>query len=381
MAVYGDIVYFKPQVRAHLAKPLQGPWEFVGLSGVTALLHRVHPWVVQWQPVAAHPGNLTTTRIPPGVMGREQKPFPQMMPVQRFPDTFEMIKRHAQLALEARARKRAMSTAASFVPQNSVCDLGQEVAWAGVSMKTPSTIIGVPCYMMMTEPVSSVPPSPAPYCFRSAIATSLDSPIPSSVKPYDSPADWTPDQWRRKIFDHVRGVVRRLRLDLGFLATVLRIHFGVEYLQEENPHPCLDPNIPYGQPSFAPEQRPWLGVPEDHFTAYAADLCNKKKDSEGSSTPAGRISTMVVEVITNYVGLRDTVSEGAWVPPPTDLGPYMTCIIERVLDYMLYCRMMTRYEHVLTPITMFQYALLDMENPLTISSMPSHPLHMGRCIS
>ena len=74
---YGDVVYFKPGVRARLAKPLRGPWEFAGLSGNTALIHRIHPWFVQWQQVATHPGNLTTTRIPPGVMGREQKPFPR----------------------------------------------------------------------------------------------------------------------------------------------------------------------------------------------------------------------------------------------------------------------------------------------------------------
>ena len=500
---YGDVVYFKPGVRARLAKPLRGPWEFAGLSGNTALIHRIHPWFVQWQQVATHPGNLTTTRIPPGVMGREQKPFPRTMPVQRFADTFEMIKRHAQLALETRAQKRAMSTAASLVPQNSVCDLGQEVAWTGASKSTSSTIIEVPCYMMTVdsdsgasdteeipalppppppppprlsagmdeeeekrkrrerhkkeeqerrerlrrddeewgasvpnrpsrlprgrgyglavpqvpqastplagadrersrhrprplsspssdggpqlppqpmyaplpdtgvspmlressgppppaaEPVSTASPPPTPYCFRSTTAASLDSSAPSSVKPYDSPADWTPAQRDRRILGHVREVVRRLRLDLGFLATVLRIHFGVEYLQEEDPHPCLNPNIPYGKPSFAPERRPWSSVSENHFTDYAKDLCIKMREAAGLSTPAGKIATMIVAVITGYVGLRDTLSEGAWIPPPTDLGPYMTCMIERVLSYMLYCRMMTRYEHVLTPTVMFKYA-------------------------
>ena len=414
-----------------------------------------------------------------------------------------MIKRHAQLVLKTRAQKRAMSTAASLVPQNSVCDLGQEVAWTGASKSTSSTIIEVPCYMMTVdsdsgasdteeipalppppppppprlsagmdeeeekrkrrekhkkeeqerrerlrrddeewgasvsnrpsrlsrgrgygfavpqvpqastpltgtdrersrhrprplsspssdggpqlppqpmyaplpdigvspmlressgppppaaEPVSTASPPPTPYCFRSMTAASLDSSAPSSVKPYDSPLDWTPAQRDRKILAHVREVVRRLRLDLGFLATVLRIHFGVEYLQEEDPHPCLNPNIPYGKPSFAPERRPWSSVSENHFTDYAKDLCIKMREAAGLSTPAGKIATMIVAVITGYVGLRDTLSEGAWVPPPTDLGPYMTCMIERVLSYMLYCRMMTRYEHVLTPTVMFKYA-------------------------
>ena len=156
----GDIVYFKPGVRTRLALPLRGAWEFVRFSGVTVLLYRSHPLFDHGQRVATHPGNLTKTRVPPEVMGREQKPLPRMMPAQRFANTFDMIRQHAQLTMEARARKRAQLATTSSDPQSVTCNLDHEADEVIKEAESTSTINEVRCYVGAGYPRLSSGPRP-----------------------------------------------------------------------------------------------------------------------------------------------------------------------------------------------------------------------------
>ena len=222
---------------------------------------------------------------------------------------------------------------------------------------TSPMLQGPPGPSLQAVRAALTPPVHVPYDFRSPTSAAPVS-TDSSSRPYELHRRWTQAQRDQRILDHVRQVVSHLRVDLGFIATALRVQFGVEFLQKPNPHPCLDPGLPASYRPFNPQQRPWDQVPDAHFAEYAAQLWQRMKASQSSPTQgqAGRISTLIEEVIMEYMDLKELMSEGASILPPTDSGPYMTCIIERALRYMLFCRMMTQYGHVLDTDIMAMWA-------------------------
>ena len=126
-----------------------------------------------------------------------------------------------------------------------------------------------------------------------------------------------------------------LRLDFGFIATILRKHFGVEYLASPDPHPCLSPDCP----NFDARRNQWKSLPLSSFSPYARELWDLMKRSKEERTAAGLVASILEEVIRS----QDPdllLSQAATDSPAFEWDMLMVDILACVLRFMCHCRRM-----------------------------------------
>ena len=174
--------------------------------------------------------------------------------------------------------------------------------------------------------------SQRPVVTPSSTDTGQDIPGPSSstTPTSDFASAMTPDPY---LSVDIRVFAKDLCVDLGLIATILRLQFGATYFNHTPPDRCVEPN------RELPSENEWRAIPSTHFTSYAEQLWVQVSTARtaAAATPAGKAATLLYDVILYGPRIGQYASRASQYPE-LDVDSLMICIFEEVLRYMHYCR-------------------------------------------
>ena len=138
---------------------------------------------------------------------------------------------------------------------------------------------------------------------------------PPSAGPPAAPLGFTEQQLRLVEAEQIQTAVAKIPLDYGFLATILRVQFGVDFFHQPDPYPCLNTDLT----RFSIASRPWDDPPNTAFTTAACALWwRMREQGEGPIPgPAGAVVTALTEEIMGHSAILVISSSGVPYSPET----------------------------------------------------------------